>query len=223
MNTSVPAIRLRNIVEFGDTSEQGEALLDRLSLDVPRPASIGILGGPRSGKSTLARLMAGHVRPTRGTIEINGNISWAANMPLRPLPSLKLRDYVHFVARMNSADPDHVMHNVITMCGFPEDHDPIAGDLDKNDKAKLQLALKFAFDFDCYILDEPSFSTDPIFRLMAETVIERMSRRRSIVFLSKSERILRRFCDVTYRLEKGQLVLAAPAAPSTEAVQDDLE
>lgn len=223
MTPSLPIVRLKSVVEYAETGDGNEKLLDHVSLDIPPATSVGILGAAKSGKSTLARLIAGQMKPYRGTVEINGNICWAAEAPIKPMAALSLRDYVHFIARMYSADPDHVFHNVSYIGGFPEGQPLLIGDLSKIDRGKLNFALKFALDFDCYILDEQTLTTEPIFKLLAETIIERMRRRRSIVMLGKSERILRRFCDVIYKLDGGKLHELNLSAPVTETAQNDPE
>ena len=213
MSTSGPIIRVNSVVEYIGGGESGQPLLDHVSIEVPPATSVGIMGPPRSGKSTLARLMAGQTSAYRGGVEITGHVSWAPSFPLRLMPSLTLRDYVHFVAQMYQADPDQVLDNVNTLCGFPEGRNPALGEFDRLGRGKLAIALKYALDFDCYILDEPSFTNDQTFRALTETYTERLRGRRSVVFFAKSERPLRRFCDVIYRLEAGSLQGPEATAP----------
>ena len=61
------------IVARGLSKRFGKVLaLDALDLEVPRGAALGLLGPAGAGKSTLIRLFAGLVRPTTGTLAING-------------------------------------------------------------------------------------------------------------------------------------------------------
>ncbi|MDD3446600.1 MAG: ATP-binding cassette domain-containing protein [Zavarzinia sp.] len=219
MSEALPVVRLKSVTEYGQANEN-TPLFNKISLDIPPATSVGILGGPRTGKSTLARLIAGQNKPTAGSIKHAGNVSWPSHLPIRPMPTLTLRDYVHFIARIYSADPDHVLDNVLTISGLPGDGKLLMGDLDKIARTKLNFSLKFAFDFDCYIMDELSFSPDPIFKLMAETVTERMRNKRSLVILSKSERLLKRFCDVIYQLDAGNLQNLGPCSPPGHGAND---
>ena len=58
--------RLREIPHF--------SALDDISLDVWRGQSVGIIGENGAGKSTLLKIIAGVVRPTRGTVRIGGRV-----------------------------------------------------------------------------------------------------------------------------------------------------
>src|SRR4030095_9453971 len=48
--------------------------LDDITLEVWRGQSLGIVGENGAGKSTLLKIIAGVVRPTRGTVKIGGRV-----------------------------------------------------------------------------------------------------------------------------------------------------
>jgi ABC-type cobalamin/Fe3+-siderophores transport system ATPase subunit len=57
----------------GRTSDVSRPLvLDAVSADIPRGASVGILGPNGSGKTTLLRLLSGTRQPTRGEVLLEG-------------------------------------------------------------------------------------------------------------------------------------------------------
>jgi ABC-type Fe3+/spermidine/putrescine transport system ATPase subunit len=63
-------LAIRNIgKDFG-----GAAAVRDFSLDIASGAFVSLLGPSGCGKTTMLRMIAGFIAPTRGTIELNGNI-----------------------------------------------------------------------------------------------------------------------------------------------------
>lgn len=70
---SEPLLRVEGLSkQFG-----GTAALDRVSLALPRGATLGLIGASGSGKSTLARCIARFERPDSGTVAIDGRPDYA--------------------------------------------------------------------------------------------------------------------------------------------------
>lgn len=65
-----PIVTLRGVAFGYDRS--GPLVLDGLDLEVPRGQVVAIAGRNGSGKSTLARLLNGLLRPTAGTVVVDG-------------------------------------------------------------------------------------------------------------------------------------------------------
>src|SRR5690606_23612075 len=65
---SAPAVELRGIVKaFGDTRA-----VDGIDLTVPAGSFYGVVGPNGAGKTTTLSMVAGLLRPTRGTIRVAG-------------------------------------------------------------------------------------------------------------------------------------------------------
>ena len=54
-------------VAFGD-----RRALDRVSIELPRGAVVGLIGPNAAGKTTLLRALLGTVRPTSGSVAVDG-------------------------------------------------------------------------------------------------------------------------------------------------------
>ncbi|MEM6285001.1 MAG: ATP-binding cassette domain-containing protein, partial [Chloroflexota bacterium] len=63
------------VPEDTEPVEAGFTALDGVSFDVEPGSGIGLIGRNGSGKTTLIRLMANIMRPTTGTIEVNGRFA----------------------------------------------------------------------------------------------------------------------------------------------------
>src|SRR3990172_2827745 len=71
-----PADRLKELLTGNRRSYHRDfwALRD-VSLEIPKGTTFGIVGENGSGKSTLLQLIAGILRPSKGTIEMEGRVS----------------------------------------------------------------------------------------------------------------------------------------------------
>jgi len=64
-----PSIRLRDVHKSFGSGAQQHPVLQRISLDLAQGEFVCLLGASGCGKSTLLNLVAGHDRPSAGTIE----------------------------------------------------------------------------------------------------------------------------------------------------------
>jgi NitT/TauT family transport system ATP-binding protein len=65
-------IALQNVCKtYGGRA--GISVLENISLDINRGEFLSILGPSGCGKSTLLMMIAGLVRPSKGTLEVNGS------------------------------------------------------------------------------------------------------------------------------------------------------
>jgi branched-chain amino acid transport system ATP-binding protein len=79
-SAAAPAVELRSIsVAFG-----GLLALDTIDLTVDRGDRLAVLGPNGAGKTTLFNVIAGDVRPTRGTVTVNARDCTHSPSRLRP-------------------------------------------------------------------------------------------------------------------------------------------
>ncbi|MGO8608834.1 ATP-binding cassette domain-containing protein, partial [Rhizobium johnstonii] len=68
IDTAVPALRVRGVSKsFGQTRA-----VDSVDLTIPAGTFYGIVGPNGAGKTTTLSMIAGLLRPDRGTIEVSG-------------------------------------------------------------------------------------------------------------------------------------------------------
>ncbi|MGM9665228.1 MAG: ABC transporter ATP-binding protein, partial [Eubacteriales bacterium] len=78
--------KVDNMKEFfirlvkGKLERQKKRILDNISFDVKRGESIGLIGHNGAGKSTLLKLITGILKPTEGSIKVNGLVAPLLNL-----------------------------------------------------------------------------------------------------------------------------------------------
>ena len=69
-------IELKNISKTFNTNTGELLVLEDLNLALKKGEILGILGPSGCGKSTILNLLSSLIKPTSGTININGNIGY---------------------------------------------------------------------------------------------------------------------------------------------------
>ncbi len=79
LQTSAPEPSEKTVAQFKDVtvsyrSVKGEphTVFDRLNLSIHKGEKIALIGSNGAGKSTLMKMMVGLLKPSQGTVELNG-------------------------------------------------------------------------------------------------------------------------------------------------------
>lgn len=140
---------------------------------VVRPAEIHALVGLNgSGKSTLMRLLLGMLRPSSGTVAVEGrdvvHADWAAVGHLVEYPlayaELTVRQNLELGARLHGVPARQVattVEQIITELNLTHDAERRSGRLSLGNRQRLGLASALQHDPRIIVLDEPTNSLDP--------------------------------------------------------------
>ena len=80
-----PLLEIRNLTKFYSKKDKLPAVCD-ISLEITKNSSLALIGESGCGKTTLAKLIMGIEKPTKGDIIFNGsNIAKMKERELRPL------------------------------------------------------------------------------------------------------------------------------------------
>ena len=213
------------VIEFKNVGKTYKSLLgnsvkavEEFSLMVVDGETLGIAGPNGAGKTTLIAMMLGYLRPTTGTVEINGllarqyverngigylseliaiNPKWRAENALVRYATLAGIPYSEIPSRVGY---------VIDLLGLAEHRDKKVKALSKGNLQRLGLAQALLRDEQILVLDEPTHGLDPVWTQRFRDIVEELRRPdRTILIASHNLDELQRLADRVAIIDRGRL------------------
>ncbi len=213
------------VIEFKNVGKIYKSLLgnsvkavEEFSLMVAEGEILGIAGPNGAGKTTLIAMMLGYLRPTTGTVEINGlparqyverngigylseliaiNPKWRTDTALVRYATLAGLSYSEIPQRVNY---------VIDLLGLSEHRDKKVKALSKGNLQRLGLAQALLRDEQILVLDEPTHGLDPVWTQRFRDIVEELRRPdRTILIASHNLDELQRLADRVAIIDRGRL------------------
>ena len=192
--------------------------VDRLSLEVPRGISFGVLGPNGSGKTTLIRLFVGLLRPKSGTIRTLGrppSRKMARHIGYMPqlaslYAELSIAQNVDFFARIYGvrakAKRRQLVEEAIKLVGlWPRRRDSVHK-LSGGMKQRVSLACAIVHKPPLLFLDEPTVGVDPALRVTFWKYFENLTRQGVTIIISSHTMDDAAHCDRLVFLRQGKII-----------------
>lgn len=188
-----------------------------LSFTVRPGEIVGIVGANGAGKTTTLRAITGILRPTAGTIRINGSDiekepvtakQQFAYIPdtVHPYDLLTVTEHLHFIAlayRIENAEKKYAA--LLDELELADKKDEIASSLSRGMLQKLSLACAFLREPRVIILDEPLTGLDPRgIRNIKESIRRRAAAGTAFLLSSHLLVLVEALCDQVLILHRGQ-------------------
>lgn len=148
------------MIEFRHVWKQfGERIaLHPLDLVVGNGEAVALVGPNGAGKSTALRILAGTVRASGGTVQLDGNVAYLPQRLGVP-PTTVVADLAALVATARGVAPD-VVRDALVGAGLEERLGAAVRDLSGGQRQRVMLALATVGTVGALLLDEPSISLD---------------------------------------------------------------
>jgi ABC-2 type transport system ATP-binding protein len=197
------------------------AAVNDVSLKVARGQIYGFLGPNGAGKTTTIRLLVGLLRPTSGTVRIDGldlaldglaARSRLAYLPDTPYLYEKLtgREFVHFVAGLYGVPPEVAVRRtagLMPLFGLADRADDLIEGYSHGMRQKTVMVAALVHDPAVLFLDEPTVGLDPRSARLLKDVLRQLVGRGVTVFLSTHIlEIAERMCDRIGIIHQGRLI-----------------
>lgn len=202
--------------------------VDHVSIGVEKGEFLGIIGHTGSGKSTLIQTLNGLLRPTGGTILLNGKDIWAEPKKIRGVrfqvgmvfqypehqlfEETVLKDICFGPGNMglNTEEAEKRARQAAEFVGLPEEllqKSPF--ELSGGQKRRAAIAGVIAMDPDVLILDEPTAGLDPKGRdrLLGQISSYRKKRGNTVLLVSHSMEDVANYADRVLVMNAGKAVM----------------
>jgi len=191
-------------------------LFDGLNVEVGDGARVGVLGGPKSGKTTLLRLICGTMTTHEGVIERSSRVSWPIPMGNFLVVRSSVAQNIDFIARLYGIRDKTFSRCVAQMVDIAEFLDRPLQTCPRFVRPRLALALGIALEFDMYLFDGALAAADKPFKEKAAEIVAGRVAGRGYVLASAAPGEVEQNCDSVYILEAGQATYFADAKAGTE-------
>lgn len=221
MNAPYPVLDIRGLTKHYKVRGARQALvaLDEVDLVVESGRTTALVGESGSGKSTLARCVVGLVKPTSGSVlldgaEISGLGSVAMSRVYRDIqmvfqdPSSSLnprmtvreavREPLRLHLRMSPREQEDRARELMDLVGMTAEHlDRLPHELSGGQRQRVGIARAVAVEPKVVILDEPTSSLDVSVRSQILDLLHELQQRLGMtyLFISHDLQAVRRVAD----------------------------
>ena len=180
-----------------------------VSFHVEKGTLLGIIGSNGSGKSTILKVLAGIMPPTKGSITANGSIAALLELGAGFDGDLTVRENIYLRGAMLGYTREFVneeYEHIIEFSELQEFEDVAYKKLSSGMKSKLAFSLASRVNPDILVLDEVLSVGDIGFRKKSENRMrEMMSGGTTTILVSHSMGQIREMCTQVVWLEKGEM------------------
>ncbi len=185
------------------------AALRNLSFAVDRGEAFGIIGRNGSGKSTLLKLISGILKPTAGSVTVNGRIAALIELGAGFHPEITGRENIYIngiMLGLTRRDIERRFDKIVEFSGISEFLDQPVKTYSSGMYVRLGFAVAVHVDPDILIIDEVLSVGDEEFSARCVAKIQEMKYRGvTLIFVTHQLDQVRTLCDRALWLDHGQL------------------
>jgi lipopolysaccharide transport system ATP-binding protein len=212
----IPAVtgRMFRQLELSETDKREFWALQDISFEVKPGEALGIIGHNGAGKSTILKILSRIMKPTRGTMVVNGRLSALIEVSAGFHQDLTGRENIFLngtILGMSKREIESKLDQVIAFSGIEEFIDTPVKRYSSGMYARLGFSVAAHVDPDVLIVDEVLSVGDYVFQ---QKCLERMREiirgGAAVLFVSHNLKSVAEFCERSLLLENGQTVTIGP-------------
>ncbi len=201
-------------------SYDGRPALEALSFELGPGEILGLVGPNGAGKTTTLRILAGVLRPGRGTVRLGDadlatdpravkqRLAFVGDEP-ELFGSLTVLEHLRFTARIYGCPSwRRRARELLERLEMAEQQRELGGSLSRGQRQKVALACALLHEPDLLLLDEPMTGLDPLaIRTLEELLREQAAAGRSVILSSHLLAQIEPLCSRFLVLHHGRRLL----------------
>ena len=184
--------------------------LQDVCFEIERGEAFGIIGANGAGKSTLLKLLCGIMKPTTGTLQVNGRLSALIEVSAGFHPDLTGRENIFLngtILGLTRADIRRRYDEIVSFSGLEDFIDTPVKRYSSGMFARLGFSVAAHVDPDILIVDEVLSVGDYAFqRKCMDRMASVLSSGATVVFVSHNMEAVASLCTRSLLLERGRVV-----------------
>ncbi len=191
-----------------------------ISFEIPQRGIYGLLGSNGAGKSTMMNIICGVIKPTEGTVFIDGINAGedpiAAKERIGFLPQkpplyddLTVEEYLTHTAEIRRVPDERVpaaVDEVLEICSIAHFRKRLIKNLSGGYQQRVGIAQAIIHKPEIVIFDEPTNGLDPTQIVEIRQLIKNIAQDRTVILSTHILSEVQAICDHILMVEQGQLV-----------------
>ncbi len=203
-----------------EKSYGSKRVLGPVGFEAARGETLGVLGRNGAGKTTLLRILAGDLRPSAGSVWVDGidavgrprdsraRIGFLPEVP--PIyEEMRVGEFLEFAGRLHGVASTVLaarVPEVERLTQVADVHDELIRHLSHGYRQRVGLAQAIVHDPPVLILDEPTHDLDPVQIVEMRALIRSLKGKHTVVLSSHILPEIREVCDRLLVVHAGRVV-----------------
>lgn len=212
-----PGDRVKQFLSFGLKQYHREfTALEEVSFDIKRGETVGVIGRNGAGKSTLLQLVCGILKPTSGTIRVNGRVAALLELGAGFNPEFTGRENVYFQGALmgfTKAQMDGQFDAIAAFADIGDFIDQPVRVYSSGMFVRLAFAVAAHMHPDILVVDEALAVGDSRFQAKCAAWLNGQRNKGMTVFLvSHDMNMVATICDKAMVFDAGRIAASGPPA-----------
>ncbi|WP_339897201.1 ABC transporter ATP-binding protein [uncultured Gilvimarinus sp.] len=194
--------------------------LDDVSVSLEAGQTLGIVGRNGAGKSTLLQLICGTLKPSSGSISIQGRVAALLELGAGFNEDFTGRENIYLNAAiygLKRREVDARINEIIEFAEIGEFIDRPVRVYSSGMFVRLAFSIIAHVDADVLVIDEALAVGDALFSQKCMRFLDEFKKTGSIIFVSHDSGAVSQLCDKALWLHRGKVMLEGDAKRVTEA------